>query len=117
MKVNEKKLNLAKDILINSSDIETIVAINNIKQIKKYITQIKDNKLNFIELDSFIKKCTLKYIEIIDIIQETIDRNIYLYKKDYYLKRLDCIELGIYTYILKIKGKIEDVYDIMYSIE
>lgn len=117
MKINKNRVSLAKDILINSSDIETIIAINNIKKVKYYIDNLKLNKFNFNELDKFIKDCLIKYVEIIDIIEEMIDNNIYLFKKDYYLARLECVELGIYTHILLIKGKIDDVYDIMYSIE
>lgn len=117
MKLNNNKINLAKDILINSSDIKTLIAIKDIKKLNKYKKEIINNKLKIKELDIFIKDCIRKYKEIIDLIEDTIDNNIYLYKKDYYLKRLDLVELGIYTHILLIKGKIDEVYEIMYSIE
>ena len=117
MYIDENKLNLAKDIVINSSDIDTIIAINYLKKIRNFNEELKCNKFNIKELDKFIKECIDKYIEIQDIIQEIEDDKIYLFKKDYYLKRLSCIELGIYTHILLLKGKIEDVYDIMYAIK
>jgi len=115
MIIDENKINLAKDIVFNSSDIETINAINYLKIIKNFKIELKNNKYNIKSLDKFISECLLKYIEIRDIIQETQDTKVYLYKKDYYLNRLLHIEMGIYTHILLIKGKIDDVYDIIYS--
>lgn len=115
MLIDENKINLAKDIVFNSSDIETINAINYLRIIKEFKEQLKANKFNIRALDKFINECLIKYIETRDIIQDTHDNNIYLFKKDFYLKRLSNIELGIYTHILLIKGKIDDVYDIMCS--
>ena len=41
MKINKNRVSLAKDILINSSDIETIIAINNIKKVKHFVENFK----------------------------------------------------------------------------
>ncbi len=114
--LNEEKISLAKDIVFNSSDIETIIAVNYLKKIKQFELELNKNKFNISKLDRFIKNCIIRYEEVIEIIQNDNDSNIYLYKKDFYLKRLDLIESAIYTHILLIKGKIDDVYDIMYSI-
>ena len=117
MKIKEEKVNIAKDIIDRSSDIEIILAITYLKRIKRFINQIKENTLRIKELDSFILECLDKYLEIRDIIDETSQKESYLQKKEYYLNRLSQIELGIYTHVLLIKDKIEDVYDIMYTID
>lgn len=117
MEINETKINLAKDIIINSSDIDTIVAINYLKKIKNFKEELYCNRFNIKELEIFINECIDKYIETRDIIQETTNNKIYLYRKDFYLNRLSCIELGIYTHILLIKGKIEEVYDMIYAVK
>ena len=114
MIIDENKISLARDIVFNSSDIETINAINYLKIIKKFKEELNNNKYNIKQIDKFINECILKYIEIREIIQNSLDNKIYLYKKDYYLQRLSNIELGIYTHILLIKGKIEEIYEIMY---
>ena len=110
MKIKAEKVNIAKDILDTSSDIEIILAITYLKRLKKYEAQIK-------ELDLFIIECLDKYLEIKDIIDETSQKESYLQKKEYYLNRLAQIEIGIYTHVHLLKNKIEDVYDIMYTIE
>jgi len=115
MIIDENKLNLAKDLIFNSSDIETILAVSKLKKIKKYKEEISNNKLNIKELDNFIYECIIKYKEIEDIIKENTDNKIYLYKKEYYIKKLENIELGIYIHILLIKNKIDGFYNIIGS--
>ena len=113
MIIDEKKVSLAKDIVFNSSDIETINAINYIKIINSLKDELNNNSYNIKFLNKFINECVDKYDEIKDIIKNNTDYKIYLYKREYYLKRLDYIEIGIYTHILLIKGKIKAVYDVM----
>ena len=43
MKIKEEKLNIAKDILDTSSDIEILLAITYLKRVKAYYKQIKNN--------------------------------------------------------------------------
>ena len=117
MKIKEEKLNIAKDILDTSSDIEILLAITYLKRTKAYFKQIKNNTFKIKELDLFIIECLDKYLEIKDIIDETSQKESYLQKKEYYLNRLSQIEIGIYTHVLLIKNKIDDVYDIMYALE
>ena len=54
MKIKEEKVNIAKDIIDTSSDIEIILAITYLKRLKAYEHQIKENTLKIKELDSFI---------------------------------------------------------------
>ena len=117
MKIKEEKLNIAKDILDTSSDIEILLAITYLKRVKAYFKQIKNNTFKIKELDLFIIECLDKYLEIKDIIDETSQKKSYIQKKEYYLNRLSQIEIGIYTHVLLLKNKIDDVYDIMYSLE
>ena len=117
MKIKEEKLNIAKDILDTSSDIEILLAITYLKRVKAYFKQIKNNTFKIKELDLFIIECLDKYLEIKDIIDETSQKESYIQKKEYYLNRLGQIEIGIYTHVLLLKNKIDDVYDIMYSLE
>ena len=117
MKIKEEKLNIAKDILDTSSDIEILLAITYLKRVKAYFKQIKNNTFKIKELDLFIIECLDKYLEIKDIIDETSQKESYIQKKEYYLNRLSQIEIGIYTHVLLIKNKIDDVYDIMYALE
>ena len=117
MKIKEEKVNIAKDIIDTSSDIEIILAITYLKRLKVYKHQINENTLKIKELDAFIIECLDKYLEIKDIIDETSQKESYLQKKEYYLNRLSQIEIGIYTHVLLLKNKIEDVYDIMYTLE
>ena len=113
MKIKEEKVNIAKDILDTSSDIEIILAITYLKRLKKYEAQIKENTLKIKELDLFIIECLDKYLEIKDIIDETSQKESYLQKKEYYLNRLSQIELGIYTHVLLLKNKIEDIKELI----
>ena len=117
MKIRDEKLNIAKDILDTSSDIEILLAITYLKRVNAYYKQLKNNTFKIKELDSFIIECLDKYLEIKDIIDETSQRESYIQKKEYYLNRLSQIEIGIYTHVLLLKNKIDDVYDIMYSLE
>ena len=117
MKIKEEKINIAKDIVDTSSDIEIILAVTYLKRVKQYFNQIKENTLKIKELDAFIIECLDKYLEIKDIIDETSQKESYLQKKQYYLNRLSQIELGIYTHVLLLKNKIDDVYDIMYTLD
>ena len=117
MKIKEEKLNIAKDILDTSSDIEILLAITYLKRVKAYFKQLKNNTYKIKELDLFIIECLDKYLEIKDIIDETSQKESYVQKKEYYLNRLSQIEIGIYTHVLLLKNKIDDVYDIMYSLE
>ena len=117
MKIKEEKLNIAKDILDTSSDIEILLAITYLKRVKAYFKQLKNNTFKIKELDLFIIECLDKYLEIKDIIDETSQKESYVQKKEYYLNRLSQIEIGIYTHVLLLKNKIDDVYDIMYSLE
>ena len=117
MKIKEEKLNIAKDILDTSSDIEILLAITYLKRVKAYFKQLKNNTYKIKELDLFIIECLDKYLEIKAIIDETSQKESYVQKKEYYLNRLSQIEIGIYTHVLLLKNKIDDVYDIMYSLE
>ena len=60
MIIDENKISLARDIVFNSSDIETINAINYLKIIKKFKEEINNNKYNIKQLDKFINECILK---------------------------------------------------------
>ena len=113
--IDETKINLAKDIIFNSSDIETISALYYLKRINEFKEELLCNRFNIKKLDRFIKECIDNYLETKNIIQES-DNTLYLYKKDYYLKRLQNIEIGIYTHILIIKRKIDNVYEEVCSI-